>query len=547
MKIIGLDVGEKRIGVAKVDTSVKIATPVETIEVANGTEFQRLASLARIHDTNFFVLGLPRNNQGAETAQSAYVKNFAKELKSHIPSAKIKFQDESLTSVMAEDRLKSKKSYRKKGKLFKKGEVDSEAAAIILQDFIESFPSSSSHSSPSHPSSVSPQTSSTPSKNALQNTANTPDNTPTSDQNQPPKKGPKMKKFMTILTFIIVILGVGAFLSYAWYTGSLSAPAPECAKEESEPSCAPITFTIDKGDNLDIVASALQELGLIKNAFAYKINAHLSGEANHYQAGDYTLQKSMTSQEISTKIARGEIDSNVFSFTMTPGTNTFELKKLLLDAGYTQSDIDSAFAKNYSNPILSSRPAGDTSLEGYLYPDTYEFYKDSSVSDVIEAMLTRMSEIVKENNLEQAFSAHGLTLHEGITLASIVEEESIASDFADVAAVFYNRMANGMALGSDVTAKYAADILDPTRSIYTDNSLVIEIDSPYNTRKYTGLTPGPISSPSLEALKAVASPAQNDYLFFLTGDDGLMYYSSTESGHNQNAALHCQELCNISL
>ena len=138
MKIIGLDVGEKRIGVAKCDTSVRIAIPQNTIEV-DGTEFQQLAKLATLIGTDYFVLGLPRNNQGEETAQSEFVKNFARSLKKHLPSAKIHFQDESLTSVEAEARLKSKKSYRKSGKLFQKGEVDSEAATIILQDFLESF------------------------------------------------------------------------------------------------------------------------------------------------------------------------------------------------------------------------------------------------------------------------------------------------------------------------------------------------------------------------------------------------------------------------
>ena len=140
MKLIGLDVGEKRIGVAKCDTSVRIAIPQNTIDV-DGTEFQQIAKLASLIGTDYFVLGLPRSNDGRETAQSEYVKQFARNLKKHIPSAKIQFQDESLTSVEAEARLKSKKSYRKTGKLFKKGEVDSEAATIILQDFLEGFTS----------------------------------------------------------------------------------------------------------------------------------------------------------------------------------------------------------------------------------------------------------------------------------------------------------------------------------------------------------------------------------------------------------------------
>ncbi len=132
MIILGLDVGEKRIGVAKADSSVKIAIPVCTIEV-NGNEFQEIARLMRLYNVSGLVLGMPRSNEGNETAQSLYVRNFAKTLVEKIPSAKINFQDESLTSVEAENRLKSRKKH------YEKGEIDAEAASIILQDFIESY------------------------------------------------------------------------------------------------------------------------------------------------------------------------------------------------------------------------------------------------------------------------------------------------------------------------------------------------------------------------------------------------------------------------
>ena len=130
MKLIALDVGTKRIGVAKADSSVRVAVPYSAIEV-DGTEFDKIASLARAWDINCFVLGMPRNLEGQETEQSRYTRKFAKDLKMTIPDAKVCFQDESLTSVEAEKRLKG----RKKG--YKKGDVDSEAAAIILQDFLE--------------------------------------------------------------------------------------------------------------------------------------------------------------------------------------------------------------------------------------------------------------------------------------------------------------------------------------------------------------------------------------------------------------------------
>ena len=132
MKIIGLDVGEKRIGVARVDSDTRIAVPVGYILV-DGTEWKEIVRVARLNSTNFFVLGLPRSNEGNETKQTEFVRKFARELLQQIPDAKVRFQDESLTSVEAERRLKTRK------KKYEKGDIDAEAASIILQDFVESF------------------------------------------------------------------------------------------------------------------------------------------------------------------------------------------------------------------------------------------------------------------------------------------------------------------------------------------------------------------------------------------------------------------------
>ena len=498
MKIIGLDVGEKRIGVAKCDTSVRIAIPQNTIAV-DGTEFQQIAKIAQLIGTDFFVLGLPRSNQGTETAQSEFVKKFAVELKKHLPSAKIRFQDESLTSVEAEARLKSKKSYRRSGKLFKKGEVDSEAATIILQDFLESFQNNSG---------------------AVKN-------------------GKAKMKVVAIISSIILTLLVLSGGAAIWYFASLTPVG--CSSE-----CKDITFSVEQGDSPENIAKVLKESGLIKSALAFQINARLSGEATQYQVGSYTFNQGMSSQEISGKLARGEINQNVFNFTIVPGQNIFQIQESLKKAGYSETEISAAFSKTYSSPVLKDKPA-DTSLEGYLYPETYEFYKDTTVESILQRAIDEMNSVIIKHNFEQKFAAQGLSLNQGLTLASIVTEESVAGEEANVATVFLNRINSGMTLGSDVTAKYAADLLDPSRTTYTDNSLILEIDSPYNTRKYAGLPPGPIASPSLASLEAVANPTDNDYLYFLTGDDGVMYYSNTESGHNQNAAQYCQKLCSVAL
>ena len=179
MKIIGLDVGERRIGVAKVDLETRIAVPIGFVLV-NGSEWEEIAKIARLNNTNWFVLGLPRNNSGLETQQTLFVKNFAKILLGKIPDAKIRFQDETLTSVEAEERLKRRK------RAYEKGEIDAEAATIILQDFVEGFKKPSQEEEFKEKKSEEPDTSTLKSL----------------------KKKSKKKKIIVISIVTVVILGL---------------------------------------------------------------------------------------------------------------------------------------------------------------------------------------------------------------------------------------------------------------------------------------------------------------------------------------------------
>lgn len=447
MRVLGLDVGEKRIGVAKIDSDTKIAVPIGFILV-DGNEWQEIANQARFNNTNLFVLGLPRSNEGNETAQSVYVRNFAKTLMEKVPGAKIRFQDESLTSVTAEERLKAR------GKPYEKGEIDAEAAVIILEDFIESF--------------------------------NEPNSKINEEINIIEKEAKKMKrKAKRITTWIsggaiLVILALLAVGGYLW----------------------------------------------IKDLRAKE-------RAKHYAE----LESQMVAE--------------VFDFTIRPGETIFEIKKNLIEAGYTAEEVEEAFAFKYDFDFLKSRPAG-AGLEGYLFGDTHEFYKSASVQEILEVFLGEMGRVIEENNLVARYSERGLSLFEGITLASIVQKEAPSPAFDAeqpmVAQVFLSRLNLGWKLGSDVTVSYALDVLNPERDKeHGDNAGALLVDSCYNTRLYVGLPCGPISNPGLSALMAVAEPADTSYLFFLTGDDGTMYYSNTEAEHNQNATNHCQSFCSISL
>ena len=142
---------------------------------------------------------------------------------------------------------------------------------------------------------------------------------------------------------------------------------------------------------------------------------------------------------------------------------------------------------------------------------------------------------MEKNNLKEGFKKQGLTLYKGITLASIVQREVLAPDQPQVAQVFYSRLKQGMNLGSDVTYHYAADKQGVARDF--------NLESPYNTRKYKGLPPGPISAPGLSALRATANPALGDYLFFVSGDDEKTYFARTNAEHDKNVSQYCHTKC----
>ena len=540
MRVIGLDVGEKRIGVAKADSSTRIAVPVGFYTV-DGSEWQKIARIANINSTNFFVLGLPRSNEGNETKQSLYVRNFAKMLVENIPGARIKFQDESFTSVEAEERLRSRK------RSYEKGEIDAEAAAIILQDFLENITVGDmieeTDEEEAAPTGVvdSVKTAVT---DARENVTNLTKKEADKVKLNTKKAKSTLKKvlgFVILPLFILVLVGgIGGFI---WAKSMLTPVDGDCAESNT---CEEVKFLVSDGESKAIIASNLEQNGLIKNAFVFKTYMQIFRSDVNLKSGNYLLNKGMSVDDIIDKLAKGVDDENTFTFTILPGENIFDIKNKLLDLHYLEEDIDAALVADYDFDFLKDRPEGAT-LEGYLYGETHEFFKDATVKDIFEKYLEGMGEVISQNDLEAKYEARGLSLFEGITLASIVQKEASSSEQPTVAQVFLTRLSNGIPLGSDVTVSYAIDKVDPYRETYTDNQSALTIDSCYNTRAHSGLPCGPISNPGLSALLAVAEPSDTSYLYFLTGDDGLMYYSYTESEHIQNIYSHCQKLCNVSL
>ena len=200
------------------------------------------------------------------------------------------------------------------------------------------------------------------------------------------------------------------------------------------------------------------------------------------------------------------------------------------------SEVRSALLGVYDHPIFEDLPE-ETSIEGYVYPESYQITNSTTVPQLLNASFDQLSAVFTDE-LREKIADQGLNIHEAVTLASIIEKESSnVEDQPKIAQVFLKRLNEGIVLGSDVTFLYAAVISGQAPST--------TIDSPYNTRIVGGLPPGPISNFNASALEAIANPADTDFLYFVAGDDGITYFSKTLAEHESLTAQHCIELCKL--
>ena len=567
MKIIGLDVGTVRIGVARADTATKIAIPDGFINV-NGQEISEIQRKLRLYNSNILVMGMPRSNNGNQTAQSEFVKQFARQVAATIPGLKIYFQDESLTSVEAERRLKARKNN------YQKGEIDAESASIILQDFIERMQVALNNQQSLSPASLGEANNNSDNQNPASNFTKEEEVTSSKSSKKQPKKKSFMKKIIIALVILSTVAGLGAFGAYTWYKKQLAAPknfsckfnSPAAAAtsegSEENPDCHYQKFEIKTNQTIGDIAENLKKAGLIRSDFAFKTYLKLSSKSAKIKAGTYSLRANLSAKEIVEQMEKGVASSEVFNLTVLPGETLKEIKQKLIKLGYLSEQIDTALLKKYDSPVLKglydnegklTNPAqpANVALEGYLYGETYQFYKGETVEHIFETMINQLNSVVVANHIEEKFQKRGFSLREGLILASIIQKEAHSEDMPGVSMVFQNRLKVGMTLGSDVTATYAADLVNPNRDRNDPNNnlRVLETDNLYNTRKHTGLTPGPICSPGITAILAVAEPDENkrSMRYFLTGDDGKMYYSVTDTEHTQKIRDYCQKLCSVGL
>lgn len=345
--------------------------------------------------------------------------------------------------------------------------------------------------------------------------------------------GKKLKRKSAIAAAVILFIIFGMAVYYNVQLAPVGGSTNDLKK-----------VTIVKGSTPNQIGQQLQKMSIIRSSLAFEIYTRLNNKNNVLQAGVYRLSPAESVQQIVQHLTNGSVDR--FSITFYPGatladtTKTADSKKYdvtteLKRAGYSEQEISAAFNKTYDSPLFSGKPP-TANLEGYVYGETYNFNVGATVEDVLQTVFDQFYKVIQDNKLISGFSSHGLNLYQGITLASIVQKEANRpQDQKQVAQVFYLRLNQGMVLGSDVTYQYIADKTGVARDP--------NLDSPYNTRRFVGLPPGPIAVPGLSALQAVANPASGDYVYFLAGDDGIVYFAHTFAEHESNIANHCKIGC----
>lgn len=342
-----------------------------------------------------------------------------------------------------------------------------------------------------------------------------------------------MKKIILIIIGIFTFLVIGSII---FYNVNLSA----VSKKSSE-----VSFKVDSGSTYYTVAHKLKDMGLIKNELVFKIYIKLNN-VKKLDAGTYKLNKNMGVKEIINTFSKGNnYNPDAIVITFKEGKNMRSIASTI--ASFTNNSEDDVFNllknKEYLNKLINDYWFIDDSilndkiyysLEGYLYPNTYEFKnKDVKVEEIFKAMLDDMDK--KLTSIKDELLKNKYSIHEVLTLASIVELEGAKSTDRDgIAGVFFNRLNNNMSLGSDVTTYYAAKVDLSERDLY---KYEIDAVNDYNTRSsaLAGKLPiGPISNPSIESIEAVLNPKISDYYYFVADINGNTYFAKTYKEHLAN-------------
>lgn len=324
-----------------------------------------------------------------------------------------------------------------------------------------------------------------------------------------------MKKLLAAAIVLVVLAGTAALV--AAYQFSNIAVERDTV----------IQYTVEPGMTLSDVAGELEDRGVVRHAILFEVLARYRGVGHGINAGRYEIESYMDAGQILSMLTEGRILVN--RVNVPEGLTIPETARVLR----SRIGIDSTtFVQRAADPDkVRSLGIEAPTLEGYLYPATYNMYPDMTVDDILKQMTSRHLQTITEEYRKQAEEL-GYDLHEIVTLASIIEQEAMVDDERDViSGVFHNRLQRGMRLEADPTVQYG--IGRPNMRLYEKH---LSHPSPYNTYLHAGLPPGPICSPGEASIHAALYPEEVPYLFFVARGDGRHIFSVTNREHNRARA-----------
>ena len=373
------------------------------------------------------------------------------------------------------------------------------------------------------------------------------------------KKKSRLKGFLVTVLVLLILFGAGGFFGLRYAESALQPVDPNSKQY--------MTVQIPDGSNVQEIGSTLEKSGVIKNGLVFTLYAKYKNYTG-LKSGYYNLQKSMSVEDVIKELQKGGTpepqEVTLANLTIPEG---YTLEQIAQTVGQLQGDFkepltaEAFLAKvqdenfiaqevaKYPN-LLESLPAKDSGvryrLEGYLFPATYTIKESTTVESLIDSMLAAM-----DKNLSSHYAAikeKNLTVNELLTIASLVEKEGAKTeDRKLIAGVFYNRLNLGMPLQSNIAILYAEGKLGQNISLSDDAAIDTSIDSPYNDYTKVGLMPGPVDSPSLDAIESSINQTKSDYLYFVANvQDGKVYYATTLEEHERNVQEHINSKLNQS-
>ena len=369
---------------------------------------------------------------------------------------------------------------------------------------------------------------------------------------KPAKKKKKSKAKGCLLTLLVLLVlgGIGGFFGYGYVQESLK-PVDASSKDY-------VTVQIPDGANVQEIGNTLEKSGLVKHGLIFSFYAKYKGA--DLKSGYYNLKKSMSTDELIQELQKGgtpEAQAPVLAnltipegytieqIAQTVGQLQGEFKEPLTADAFLAKAQDETFISQlvakYPN-LLGSLPTKDSGvryrLEGYLFPATYTIKDSTTVESLIDEMVAAMDKTM--SSYYASIKEKNLTVNELLSIASLVEKEGAnTEDRKKIAGVFYNRLNLGMPLQSNIAILYAQGKLGQKISLADDAGIDTTIDSPYNVYTHLGLMPGPVDSPSLDAIEASVNQTKSDYLYFVANvEDGKVYFATTKEEHDQNVAEH---------